>query len=160
MNSCLVHFRLNGTEHHLDVKTHELLVDVIRDRLGLTGTKQSCGLGICGACTVLLDGQAVSSCCLFAFEIDGKDVLTIEGLSSDGALHPLQAAFIQHGGFQCGFCTPGMILTAKALLDVQANPTSGEIKEYMNGNVCRCTGYQMIVESIIAASQPRKVPSR
>ena len=145
-------FRLNGRECQVDVKPHELLVDVIRDRLGLTGTKESCGLGICGACTVLLDGRAVSSCSLFAFEANGKDLLTIEGLGPDGALHPLQQSFIQFGGFQCGFCTPGMILMAKTLLDEKPDPSAAEIKEYMNGNVCRCTGYQMIVESILHAA--------
>jgi aerobic-type carbon monoxide dehydrogenase small subunit (CoxS/CutS family) len=107
---------------------------------------------VCGACTVLLDGKPISSCTLLAYEARDKDILTIEGLSSDGKLHPLQEAFIEHGGFQCGFCTSGMILTAKALLDENPDPTEEEIKEYMNGNLCRCTGYQMIVESIRAAA--------
>jgi carbon-monoxide dehydrogenase small subunit len=147
---------VNGNERQLDVETGELLVNVIRDRLGLTGTKESCGLGVCGACTVLLDGQPVSSCCLFAFQADGREILTIEGLSLDGRLHPLQDAFIECGGFQCGFCTPGMLLTAKVLLEEHAHPTAAEIKDYMNGNICRCTGYQMIVESIALAAEREK----
>ena len=152
MDKRVLRFRLNGKPCRIEVPTHELLIDMIRDRLGLTGTKQSCELGECGACTVLLDGRAVSSCSLFAFEVDHKDLTTIEGLAPDGGLHPLQESFIRMGGFQCGFCTPGMLLTAKALLDEKADPTIDEVKEYMNGNICRCTGYQMIIESIMHAA--------
>ncbi len=148
-----VRFRLNGHEYEEKVKTNELLIDFIRDRLGLTGTKRSCDMEICGACTVLVNGQAVSSCCLFAFEIDGKDVLTIEGLAQDDRLHPLQESFIECGGFQCGFCTPGMILLAKTLLDEKPHPTWEEVQEYMDANICRCTGYQMIIESILHAAE-------
>ena len=158
--SVSLRFRLNGQECQLRVQTHELLVDVIRDRLGLTGTKKSCGLGVCGACTVLLEGKAVSSCTLFAFEAHKKDLLTIEGLSQAGRLHPLQESFIERGGLQCGFCTPGMILTAKTLLDENLNPTAAEIKEYMDSNLCRCTGYQMIVESISLAAARIRDASR
>jgi carbon-monoxide dehydrogenase small subunit len=148
-----VRFRLNGQAREMQVPAHELLIDLIRDRLGLTGTKRSCDMEICGSCTVLLDGKAVSSCSLFAFEVDGKEVLTIEGLAPEGGLHPLQEAFIQYGGFQCGYCTPGMILLAKSLLDEKPNPTEEEVREYMDANLCRCTGYQMIIESVAAAAQ-------
>jgi carbon-monoxide dehydrogenase small subunit len=141
-------FRLNGQACRAEVRPHELLVDFIRDRLGLVGTKKACDMGACGACTILVDGRAVTSCAMFAFEVQGKDVLTIEGLVHDGRLHPLQEAFLRCGGFQCGFCTPGMILLAKSLLDEHPEATDQEIKEFMNANVCRCTGYQMIVESV------------
>ena len=148
-----VRFRLNGQQHAVQVPSHELLIDLIRDRLGLTGTKRSCDMEICGSCTVLLNGKAVSSCSLFAFDVDGKDVLTIEGLAPEEGLHPIQEAFIQCGGFQCGFCTPGMILLAKSLLDEKQVPTEEEIREYMDANLCRCTGYQMIIESVSAAAE-------
>ncbi len=147
-----IRLRVNGRTHELFVEPREFLVEVLRNRLGLTGTKLSCDMEVCGACTVLLDGKPISSCTLLAYEARDKDILTIEGLSSDGKLHPLQEAFIEYGGLQCGFCTSGMILTAKALLDENPDPTEEEIKEYMNGNLCRCTGYQMIVESIRAAA--------
>lgn len=146
-------FRLNRQICEAEVKAHELLIDLIRDRLGLTGTKRSCEIEICGACTVLLNGKAVSACAMFAFEVDGKELLTIEGLSQGADLHPLQEAFIERGGFQCGFCTPGMILLAKALLDDNPNPTVEEVKEYMDANLCRCTGYQMIIESVLAGAE-------
>lgn len=148
-----VSLKVNGKEHEVNVEPRETLLEVIRNRLGLTGTKLSCDMEVCGACTVLLDGKPVSSCTTLAFEARGKEVMTIEGLASDGKLHPLQEAFLEKGGLQCGFCTPGMILTAKALLEENPDPTEEEIKEYMHGNLCRCTGYQMIVESITAASE-------
>jgi len=148
-----VRFRLNGQQLALQVPSQELLIDLIRDRLGLTGTKRSCDMEICGSCTVLLNGKAVSSCSLFAFDVDGKDVLTIEGLAPEEGLHPIQEAFIQYGGFQCGFCTPGMILLAKSLLDEKQVPTEEEVREYMDANLCRCTGYQMIIESVTAAAE-------
>ncbi len=148
-----VRFRLNGQQLAIQVPSQELLIDLIRDRLGLTGTKRSCDMEICGSCTVLLNGKAVSSCSLFAFDVDGKDVLTIEGLAPEEGLHPIQEAFIQCGGFQCGFCTPGMILLAKSLLDEKQVPTEEEIREYMDANLCRCTGYQMIIESVAAAAE-------
>lgn len=147
-----VSLKVNGKEHEVNVEPRETLLEVIRNRLGLKGTKLSCDMEVCGVCTVLLDGKPVSSCTTLAFEARGKEVMTIEGLASDGKLHPLQEAFLEKGGLQCGFCTPGMILTAKALLEENPDPTEEEIKEYMHGNLCRCTGYQMIVESIMAAS--------
>jgi carbon-monoxide dehydrogenase small subunit len=149
-------FRLNGLEFSADIAPAELLIDFLRDRLGLTGTKRSCDIEICGACTVLLDGKAVSSCSVFAFDIDGRELVTIEGLAGAEGLHPLQQAFIDCGGFQCGFCTPGMILLAKSLLDENSDPTAEEIRDYMDANICRCTGYQMIIESIQQAAKTIK----
>jgi len=147
-------FTLNGRVQELDVEPHELLLDVVRDRLGLTGAKRSCDVQVCGACTLLVDGRPVSACTTLAFEIRGCSVLTIEGLAEkNGKLHPLQEAFIEHGGFQCGFCTPGMILAAKALLDENAAPSEAELKHFMHGNICRCTGYKKIIESIMAAAK-------
>ena len=150
---------INGTLHEIDVEPHELLLDVIRDRLGLTGAKRSCDVQVCGACTLLLDGRPVSSCTLLAFEARGREVMTIEGLAQNGKLHPLQEAFIEHGGLQCGFCTPGMILTAKTLLDENPHPTEEEIIDFMQGNICRCTGYKKIIESILAAAKKIKASS-
>jgi carbon-monoxide dehydrogenase small subunit len=145
-------FRVNGAQHEMQVEPHELLIDFVRERLGLTGTKRSCDMEVCGTCTVLLDGKAVSSCSVFAFELDGKELTTIEGVEGPDGLHPLQKAFIRCGGFQCGFCTPGMILLAKSLLAENPQPTREEICAYMDANICRCTGYQMIVESILHAA--------
>ena len=144
-------FTLNGRLQELEVEPQEILLDVIRDRFGLTGAKRSCDVQVCGACTLLVDGRPVSSCTTLAFEVRGRSVLTIEGLAQDGKLHPLQQAFIDHGGFQCGFCTPGMILAAKALLDENPNPTEEELKHFMHGNLCRCTGYIRIVEAVLDA---------
>lgn len=154
-----VTLNVNGTRHEIDVEPHELLLDVIRNRLGLTGSKRSCDVQVCGACTVLLDGRPVSSCTLLAFEADGRQVLTIEGVATNGKLHPLQEAFIEKGGFQCGFCTPGMILTAKVLLEENPAPSEEEIIEFMNGNICRCTGYKKIIESIVAAAEKLASPA-
>ena len=148
-----VRLKVNGEEHELRVEPQETLLEVVRNRLGLTGTKLSCDMEVCGACTVLLDGKPVSSCTTLAFEARGKEVLTIEGVSPNGKLHPIQEAFIEKGGLQCGFCTPGMILTAKAFLEENPDPTEEEVKQYMHGNLCRCTGYGMIVESILAAAE-------
>jgi aerobic-type carbon monoxide dehydrogenase small subunit (CoxS/CutS family) len=148
-----VSFTLNGRLQELDVEPHELLLDVIRDRVVLTGAKRSCDVEVCGACTLLVDGRPVSACTTLAFEVRGRSVMTIEGLAEDGKLHPLQQAFIEHGGFQCGFCTPGMILASKALLDEIPNPTEEELKHFMHGNICRCTGYKKIIESIMAAAK-------
>jgi carbon-monoxide dehydrogenase small subunit len=144
---------LNGRAQELEVEPHELLLDVVRDRFGLTGVKRSCDVQVCGACTLLVDGRPVSACTTLAFEVRGRSVLTIEGLAENGKLHALQQAFIDHGGFQCGFCTPGMILAAKALLDEKPDPTLDELKHFMHGNICRCTGYKKIVESIMAAAK-------
>ena len=154
-----VSFTLNWRLQELEVEPHELLLDVVRQRLGLTGAKLSCDVQVCGACTLLVDGRPVSACTTLAFEVRGRSVLTIEGLAEDGKLHPLQEAFIAHGGFQCGFCTPGMILAAKALLDENPNPTEEELKHFMHGNICRCTGYKKIIESIMAAAKKMRSPS-
>ena len=148
-----ISFTLNGRLQEIDVEPHELLLDVVRERLGLTGAKRSCDVQVCGACTLLVDGRPVSACTTLAFEVRGRSVLTIEGLAENGKLHPLQQAFIEHGGFQCGFCTPGMILAAKALLDENPNPSEAELKHFMHGNICRCTGYKKIIESIMAAAK-------
>ncbi len=155
-----ISFTLNGRLQELEVEPHELLLDVIRERLGLTGAKRSCDVQVCGACTLLVDGEPVSGCTTLAFEVRGRSVLTIEGLANNGQLHPLQRAFIDHGGFQCGFCTPGMILSAKALLDENPNPTEEELKHYMHGNICRCTGYKKIIESIMAAAKEMRSATR
>jgi len=153
-------FTLNGRLQELDVEPHELLLDVVRERLGLTGAKRSCDVQVCGACTLLIDGRPVSACTTLAFEVRGRSVLTIEGLAEkDGKLHPLQQAFIEHGGFQCGFCTPGMILAAKALLDENPAPSEAELKHFMHGNICRCTGYKKIIESIMAAAKTMRETS-
>jgi carbon-monoxide dehydrogenase small subunit len=148
-----VRLTVNGTLHELSVKPWETLIDVLRNHLGLTGTKVGCGLGECGACTVIMDGQAVNSCLVLAAEADGKQITTIEGLANGDKLHPIQEAFIEHGGLQCGFCTPGMIMSAKALLDENPNPTEEEIRRGIAGNFCRCTGYTKIIESIQVAAK-------
>ena len=143
---------VNGKEYPLEVKPNEILLNVLRDRLGLMGTKYGCGIGECGACTVLLDGKAILSCQTLAFTADGKRITTIEGLERDGELDPLQQAFIDEGAVQCGYCTPGMILSAKALLDAKSDPSNEEIKQAIRGNLCRCTGYTSIVRAIKSAS--------
>lgn len=148
-----VSFTLNERLQEIEVEPHELLLDVVRERFGLTGVKLSCDVEVCGACTLLVDGRPVSACTTLAFEVRGRSVLTIEGLADNGKLHPLQEAFIEHGGFQCGFCTPGMILASKALLDENPNPSEAELKHFMHGNLCRCTGYKKIIESIMAAAK-------
>ena len=155
-----IKFRVNGRQNEIEVRPQELLIDFVREQLGLTGTKRSCDMEVCGTCTVLLDDKAVSSCSLFAFELDGKDLTTIEGLEGPEGLHPLQKAFIQCGGFQCGFCTPGMILLAKSLLAENPDPTREQVCAYMDANICRCTGYQMIVESILHAAKEMKGATR
>jgi carbon-monoxide dehydrogenase small subunit len=143
---------VNGRDYPLEVKPNEILLNVLRDRLGLMGTKYGCGIGECGACTVLLEGKAILSCQTLAFTADEKKITTIEGLEQDGDLHPLQQAFIDEGAVQCGYCTPGMILSAKALLDAKPDPTNEEIKQVIRGNLCRCTGYTNIVRAIKTAS--------
>jgi carbon-monoxide dehydrogenase small subunit len=155
-----IRFHANGEQHETQVEPRELLIDFLRERLGLTGTKRSCDMEVCGTCTVLLEEKAVSSCSLFAFELDGKNLTTIEGLERADGLHPLQRAFITCGGFQCGFCTPGMILLAKSLLTENPNPTSEQVCAYMDANICRCTGYQMIVESILHAAKEMQAANR
>ena len=140
--------KVNGEEYTIGVKPNRMLVDVIREDLGLTGTKKSCDMGICGTCTMLLDGELVSACLIPAVRADGKEVLTIEGMATTEGLHPIQQAFVDAGAIQCGFCTPGMVLTAKSLLDESPNPTVEEIREHIHGNYCRCTGYVKIIEVI------------
>jgi carbon-monoxide dehydrogenase small subunit len=141
--------RVNGQEREMMVEPRQTLLDVLRYGLGLTGTKEGCGDGNCGSCTVLLDGQAVNSCLVFAIEVDGQEITTIEGLYQGGKLNPLQRAFIDEGAVQCGFCTPGMILAAKALLDSNPHPTEAEVRLAIAGNLCRCTGYDKIVRAIL-----------
>jgi aerobic-type carbon monoxide dehydrogenase small subunit (CoxS/CutS family) len=139
---------VNGRQVSVEIQPDELLVDVLRDRLGLTGTKIGCNEGECGACTVIMNGQAVLSCLIPALRAEGCHIITIEGLSDGDVLHPLQQAFVEHGAVQCGYCIPGFILSAKALLDRNPHPTREEIKESIAGNLCRCTGYVKIIEAI------------
>jgi len=143
---------LNGEEVTVQVKPSAMLVEVLRDQLELTGTKVACGEGECGACTVLLDGVPVNSCLVPALKAQGREVMTVEGLAPLGELHPLQKAFVEHGAVQCGYCTPGMLMSAKALLDHKSNPTEDEVRLAISGNLCRCTGYAKIVEAILDAS--------
>lgn len=148
-----ISFVFNGNKINMVVEDHWTLLHLIREELGYTGTKEGCGSGECGACTVIVDGVAVNSCLYLAMEIEGKELQSIEGLASaDGALHPIQKAFVDHGGIQCGFCSPGMILSAKALLDENPNATEDEIKDAIAGNLCRCTGYVQIIDSIKSVS--------
>jgi carbon-monoxide dehydrogenase small subunit len=144
---------VNGESHSLDVQPNKTLLEFLREDLGLVGAKEACDTGGCGACTVLLDGKPVYSCLVLALDGQGKEVLTIEGLAPDGQLHPLQQAFMDQGAVQCGFCTPGMILTAKALLDENPKPTEAEVRAAIAGNICRCTGYVKIVNAILAVSE-------
>jgi len=149
-----ISFVLNGEWTEVEIEPHLTLLKVLRDKLELTGTKEGCGMGECGACTVLIDGKSVNSCIFPALEVEGRNVTTIEGLTDpQGNLHPIQKAFIEHGAIQCGFCTPGMVLSAKALLDENPKPTEEEIRHGIAGNLCRCTGYLQIIEAIKAASQ-------
>jgi aerobic carbon-monoxide dehydrogenase small subunit len=142
---------VNGESRSLEVQPRTLLVHVLRDELGLTGTHVGCDTSQCGACTVLLDGRAVKSCTVLAVQTDGIEVTTIEGLSADGDMHPIQRAFVEHHGLQCGFCTPGVILTSVDLLSRDSEPSDATIRHALRGNLCRCTGYQTIVESVRAA---------
>lgn len=144
---------VNDTKYALYIKPQATLLDVIREDLGLIGAKEGCGEGECGACTVLMDGMAVNACLILAVEADGRKITTIEGLANGSELHPIQQAFVDVGGLQCGFCTPGMILSTKALLDKNQNPTDEEIKKGLEGNFCRCTGYTKIIESVRVAAK-------
>jgi aerobic-type carbon monoxide dehydrogenase small subunit (CoxS/CutS family) len=146
-----IHLRLNGGDRRVEVEDQTLLIELIRG-LGLIGTKLSCDMQVCGACTVLLDGRPVSSCTTLAIEADGKPVETIEGLADGATLHPVQEAFIARFAFQCGYCTPGMIISAKALLDAHPAPNADEVRHWMEGNICRCTGYQTIVDAVLDAA--------
>ena len=145
-----IELNINGDTHDVLVSPNNTLLEVLRDKLGLMGTKRGCDLGACGACTVLINGEAYLSCVMLAVDASGKEIMTIEGLAEGGDLHPLQSAFVEKGGLQCGFCTPGMILTAKAILDEEEQPTEDVIKRKMAGNLCRCTGYKKIVEAIMS----------
>jgi len=148
---------VNGFPYELTVEPRRTLLELLREDLELTGTKEGCGLGECGTCTVLLDGKPVKSCITLAVQVTGREVTTIEGLEMpDGTLHPVQQAFIDHGAIQCGFCTPGMVLSAKALLEENPKPTELEVRWAIAGNLCRCTGYQKIVEAILAAAESNK----
>jgi len=144
---------VNNVTYTIAVEPNLNLVDVLRDKLGLTGTKKSCNEGECGACTVLMDGKPVASCLVLAMDAQNKNITTIEGLAEGEKLHPLQESFVKNGGIQCGFCTPGMIMSAKALLDENPNPTTTEVRRAISGNLCRCTGYQQIADSIMAAAK-------
>ncbi|MBI4964666.1 MAG: (2Fe-2S)-binding protein [Desulfomonile tiedjei] len=153
-----VSFVLNGKQTEIKVKPWETALTVLREQLGLTGTKEGCGIGECGACTILVDGRAVDSCLLLAPQLDGRDVQTVEGLGSataesEGVLHPLQEAFISHGAVQCGFCTPGVLMSAKALLDQNPSPGREEIIQTLSGNLCRCTGYIQILDAVEQAAK-------
>ena len=153
MEKRIVSLTVNGEEYEVVVTPNQTLLEVLRDDLYLTGTKEGCGEGACGTCTVLLDGKPVRSCLTLAIEVQGRETTTIEGLAPMGELHPVQKAFVEYGAIQCGFCAPGMILTAKALLDENPNPTEQEARQAISGNVCRCTGYAKIVEAMLKAAE-------
>ncbi|MCX5976704.1 MAG: (2Fe-2S)-binding protein [Coprothermobacterota bacterium] len=153
MEALSIQIKVNGHSHRLQTFPNRRLLDILREDLTLTGTKEGCGIGECGACTVLVDGEAVNACLILAPQVDGREILTIEGLSERGSLHPLQQAFIDHFAFQCGFCTPGMLMAAKALLDVNPSPSREEIRQGLAGVLCRCTGYIQIFEAVEDAAQ-------
>lgn len=156
MNTVKVSFVINGKKRELEIPPNISLLELLRDHLNLTGTKRGCEVGECGACTVLLDGKPVYACLLLAPKVDGRQITTIEGIGEEGELHFLQEAFITHGAVQCGFCTPGMILAAKALIDENPYPSKEEIEEAISGNLCRCTGYWQIVKAIEAGRRRKK----
>jgi aerobic carbon-monoxide dehydrogenase small subunit len=146
--------KVNGKEYQVTIEPHRTLISVIREELDLTGTKEGCGVGECGACTVLVNGQNINSCLAFAVDMEGKEIITIEGLApKPGEVHPIQKAFLDHGAVQCGFCSPGMILSTKAILDKNPNPTEDEIRKGLSGNLCRCTGYVKIIEAVKSLSK-------
>ena len=153
MKDMEIGLKVNGIDYKLKIEPWRTLLEVLRENLGLMGTKKACNEGECGACTVIMDGKAVTSCLVLAVDVQGKDIITIEGLSEGEKLDPIQESFLKHGGLQCGFCTPGMVMSAKALLDENPSPTLGETREAISGNLCRCTGYQHIIDSIMAASK-------
>jgi aerobic carbon-monoxide dehydrogenase small subunit len=148
-----ISINVNGVDHHDEVEPRLLLVHYLRELLGLTGTHVGCETSICGACTILVDGQAVKSCTMFAVQADGTNITTIEGLAADGNLHPMQEGFWEQHGLQCGYCTPGMIIAATQLVDRNPNPSRDEIRHGLEGNLCRCTGYQHIVEAVEYAAK-------
>ncbi len=155
-----IHIEVNEIPHTLEVEPSVVLLDVLRDRLGLKGTKRGCDQGQCGTCTVLLDGRAVSSCILLAVQADGKKITTIEGVASGGTLHPVQEAFVSEGAVQCGYCTPGMVLSAKALLDNNPHPSEEEIRIALSGNLCRCSGYVKIIQAVKKAAEAVRQESK
>ena len=148
-----ISFTVNGDLQELSVEPRKTLLAVIRDTIGLTGTKEGCSTGDCGACTVIIDGEPVTSCMMLAVSANGKEITTIEGISSPGQLHPVQQAFLEKGGYQCGFCTPGFIMAAKALLDDNPNIPEDEMRHALGGNICRCTGYTKIIEAVLSAAE-------
>ena len=152
----IVRYKLNGDYIEQDVEPCATLLDILRDTAGLSSIKRGCDEGACGTCTILVNGKAVRSCLLLAVQVNGTDVTTLEGISREGQLDEVQEAFVEKYGFQCGYCTPGMILTTKALLDVNPDPTIDEIKDAFEGNLCRCTGYEQIIESVLRAAELRK----
>lgn len=160
MRSIHVETTINRRRYSLDIRPHQTLLDVLREELGLTGTKRGCEVGECGACTVLMNGKAVNACLVIAPQIDGQEIQTVEGLAEDAALHPLQESFLAHDAVHCGFCTPGMLMSAKALLAENETPDAEEIRLAISGNLCRCTGYVQIVEAIEkAGSEMRDAPT-
>jgi len=154
-----VQFTLNGRSTSMELAEHRLLLDLLRDEIGLTGTKEGCGTGDCGACTVLMNGQPVNSCLVLSGELEGTDIVTIEGLKIGSELHAIQRAFVQDGGAQCGYCTPGMLMMSKALLDENPNPSEEEIRFALSGNLCRCTGYAKIIQAVQDAAAELRAKS-
>jgi carbon-monoxide dehydrogenase small subunit len=150
-----IKFTINGKVVEVRVPSHWTLLRLLREKLGLTGTKEGCGIGECGACTVLMDGKPINACLVLAPKVEGRKVETIEGLGSRESLHPLQKSFIDHGAIQCGFCTPGILMSSKTLLEKSSNPTREEIKEAISGHLCRCTGYHQIIEAIESTIEVR-----
>jgi len=150
MKNIEIQFTVNGKQISLSVPANKRLLDVLREDLGLTGTKEGCAIGECGACTVVMNGQAVHSCLVLAVQADGAEILTVEGLAPEGELHPLQKSFLEHGAVQCGFCIPGMLMSSYALLQEKSQPDEMEIKEAIAGNLCRCTGYKQIIQAVEA----------
>ncbi|MQF82828.1 (2Fe-2S)-binding protein [SAR202 cluster bacterium AD-802-E10_MRT_200m] len=148
-----IKFKVNGTNYQMEVPPQRTLIDLLRYDLNLTGTKEACGVGVCGACTILVNSKNVASCIMLAVQADGTEITTIEGISQDENLHPLQESFMKNGGFQCGICTSGQIVSATALLHEIPSPTQNQVKEWMMGNLCRCTGYYQIIESILKANK-------
>ena len=153
MSRVSIGIRVNGEAHDLEVHPWERLSDVLRNRLGLTGTKVGCGEGECGACTVILDGKAVLSCLMTAVQADGREIRTIEGMAREGVLHPLQDAFVRHAAIQCGFCTPGMVMAAEALLEKDPSPSEEDVRKGLANNLCRCTGYERQVKAVLEAAR-------
>jgi len=148
-----LNIEINGRKQALEIEPNALLLDVLRLGVGLTGTKEGCGEGVCGSCTVMVDGELVRSCLTLAMQLEGKSVTTIEGISNGSELHPIQRRFLEHGAVQCGFCSPGLIVTAKALLSSNPDPSEAEVRDAIRGNFCRCTGYVKIIEAILAAAK-------